>query len=112
MKSRTTRGGAATVGDVPLADGVTVYTLPIAANRDPARWEEPDRFDILRRPQQHLGFGFGKHVCLGLNLGRIEAIVWLNRLLDELPEWELVEEPDYANNFFVRGPKSITIAAA
>ena len=112
VKSRTTRGGAATVGDVPLADGVTVYTLPIAANRDPARWEEPDRFDILRRPQQHLGFGFGKHVCLGLNLGRIEAIVWLNRLLDELPEWELVEEPDYANNFFVRGPKSITIAAA
>jgi len=58
----------------------------------------------------HLGFGFGRHVCLGLNLGRLEAIVWLNRLLDELPDWELVGEPDFGTNFWVRGPKRITLA--
>lgn len=111
VKSRTTRGGNAQIGDISLPDGATIYCLPIAANRDPARWEDPDRFDISRPPQPHIGFGFGKHVCLGLNLGRLEAIVWLNRLLDELPDWNLVGDPDYGTNFFVRGPKSITISA-
>lgn len=111
VKSRTARGGAATIGDIAIPDNATIYCLPIAANRDPARWEDPDRFDIARTPQPHIGFGFGKHVCLGLNLGRLEAVVWLNRLLDELPDWNLVGDPDYGTNFFVRGPKSITIAA-
>lgn len=112
VKSRTARGGAAQIGDIKIEDGETIYCLPIAANRDPARWEQPDRFDVLREPQSHIGFGFGRHVCLGLNLGRLEAIVWLNRLLDELPDWEMVGEPDYGTNFFVRGPKAMTLAAA
>lgn len=111
VKSRTARGGKAQIGDISIPDDATIYCLPIAANRDPARWDSPDKFDITRPPQPHIGFGFGKHVCLGLNLGRLEAIVWLNRLLDELPDWNLVGEPDYGTNFFVRGPKSITIAA-
>ncbi|MEP7349372.1 MAG: cytochrome P450 [Sphingorhabdus sp.] len=112
VKSRTARGGNAMIGDIPIPDDATIYCLPIAANRDPARWDAPDEFDIARPPQPHIGFGFGKHVCLGLNLGRLEAIVWLNRLLDELPDWSLVGDADYGTNFFVRGPKSITIAAA
>lgn len=112
VKSRTARGGNAMIGDLPIPDDATIYCLPIAANRDPARWDAPDEFDIARPPQPHIGFGFGKHVCLGLNLGRLEAIVWLNRLLDELPDWSLVGDADYGTNFFVRGPKSITIAAA
>ncbi|MEO5597370.1 MAG: cytochrome P450 [Novosphingobium sp.] len=112
VKSRTARRGAAQIGNIAIPDDATIYCLPIAANRDPARWENPDRFDISRPPQPHIGFGFGKHVCLGLNLGRLEAVVWLNRLLDELPDWNLVGEPDYGTNFFVRGPKSITLAAA
>lgn len=112
VKSRTARGGKAQIGEIAIPDDATIYCLPIAANRDPARWDSPDNFDISRPPQPHIGFGFGKHVCLGLNLGRLEAIVWLNRLLDELPDWEMVGDPDYGTNFFVRGPKSITIAAA
>lgn len=112
VKSRTTRGGDAKIGDVELKDDETIFCLPIAANRDPSRWDDPDRFDIMRPAQPHLGFGFGRHVCLGLNLGRLEAIVWLNKLLDELPDWQMIGAPDYETNFFVRGPKSITIAAA
>ncbi|MEP6785232.1 MAG: cytochrome P450 [Sphingomonadales bacterium] len=112
VKSRTARGGNAQVGSIAIPDGDTIFCLPIAANRDPARWDKPDDFDIARPYQPHIGFGFGRHVCLGLNLGRLEAIVWLNRLLDELPEWEMVGDPDYETNFFVRGPKSIIIAAA
>ena len=110
VKSRTARGGNAAISGIPIPDGDVVMCLPIAANRDPAQWEDPGRFDIRRPPKSHLGFGFGRHVCLGLNLGRLEAIVWLNRLLDELPEWALVGEPDYGTNFWVRGPKSITLA--
>ena len=45
-------------------------------------------FDITRPPRQHLGFGFGLHGCIGLNLARLEAQVWLNRLLDLLPDFE------------------------
>ena len=111
VKSRTTRGGAAKIGGIPIPDDSAILCLPIGANRDPEHWDDPDRFNVKRTPKSHLGFGFGKHVCLGLNLGRLEAIVWLNRLLDELPEWE-VAEVDYGRNFFVRGPKSISITAA
>jgi len=112
VKSRTTRGGEAKIGDIDLPDDATIFCLPIAANRDPQRWESPEKFDVMRPQRPHIGFGFGRHVCLGLNLGRLEAIIWLNRLLDELPEWELVGDADYGTNFFVRGPKSITIAKA
>lgn len=112
VKPRHAQGGAASIGGVPIPDGATVYNLPLAANRDPARWDSPEIFDIMRAPQPHLGFGFGKHVCLGLNLGRLETVVWLNRLLDELPEWHIEGEPDYGRNFFVRGPKSMQVKAA
>ena len=66
-----------------------------AANRDPERWESPQEFDIFRPKRQHLGFGYGMHVCLGLNLARLEGHIWLDQLLDKLPEYELAETIDY-----------------
>jgi cytochrome P450 len=69
-----------------------------AANRDPSRWERPSEFDVMRERKQHLGFGFGMHVCLGLNLARLETEVYLNRLLDRLPEWELGVDVDLSRN--------------
>ncbi len=56
-----------------------------AANRDPSRWEEPERFDVLRPAQPHLAFAFGRHVCLGMHLARMETRVLLETLLDRLP---------------------------
>lgn len=109
LKTRHARGGAAQIADTPIPDDSMVITLQIAANRDPSRWEEPARFDIGRAGIPHLGFGFGRHACLGLNLARLEMIVWLNRLLDEVPEWDLAGEVDYGNNFWVRGPKALRI---
>ena len=111
LKNRHARGGAADIGGVSIPDDSLVVTLQIAANRDPSRWDAPERFDIDRKPVPHLGFGFGRHVCLGLNLARLEMVVWLNRLLDEVPDWELAGEVDFGNNFWVRGPKSLTITA-
>ncbi|MGJ3558582.1 cytochrome P450 [Streptomyces sp. INA 01156] len=61
--------GRARIGNVDVEDGARVMVLLAAANRDPARWNNPDRFDITRPPQPHLTFGAGVHTCLGANLG-------------------------------------------
>ncbi len=95
---------------VTLTSGAVVTPLQGAANRDPVRWEAPGRFDITREPRQHLAFGFGMHSCIGLNLARLEAQVWLNQLLDELPEYELAGEISYGGNFQLRGPEAVPIA--
>jgi cytochrome P450 len=52
------------------------------------------------------------HSCIGLNLARLEAQVWLDRFLDELPEYELARDVDYGSNFQLRGPSAVHIAAA
>ena len=110
LKMRHARNSAQLAG-VAIPDGAKMLGLVIAANRDGERWEDPAQFDIHRASKPHLGFGFGKHSCMGLNLARLEATVWLNRLLDELPEWEVAAPPDYGRNFWVRGPKTVMLAA-
>jgi cytochrome P450 len=97
---------------VAIPRGSVVTPMQGAANRDPERWDHPGDFDITRSSRQHLGFGFGMHSCIGLNLARLEAQVWLDRLLDKLPEYELAEEVDYGSNFQLRGPLAVHIAAA
>ena len=80
--------GDAELEGVRIPEGSTMVLLIGAANRDPSRWDRPGEFDIFRERKQHLGFGFGMHNCLGLNLGRLIVGVYLNRLLDRIPNWE------------------------
>lgn len=96
---------------VPVPKGGVLALMLGAANRDPARWENPDAFDITRPRQNHLSFSFGVHACLGLNLTRLELDCYLNRLLDTIPEWQLAEEPDYDGTFLVRGPGRVVVTA-
>jgi cytochrome P450 len=63
-----------------------------SANRDPSRWDEPDRFDIFREPKPHLTFGRGRHLCIGMHLARLEMRRALATVLDRLPNVRLDPE--------------------
>lgn len=65
-----------------------------SANRDETKFDEPDRFDSQRRPNEHVAFGFGSHYCLGQALARLELNVMFERLLARMPDLELAAEPD------------------
>lgn len=73
--------------------GQLLYFMTIAANRDPARFPEPHRFDIRREKNAHVSFGFGGHYCLGAALARMEARIAFERLLARLPGLTLPEQP-------------------
>ena len=78
--------GDVEVRGVWIGEGQTVSCMIGAANRDPALFEQPDRFDIHRfNAKDHLSFAIGKHYCLGAALGRLEAQVGLGVLLERLP---------------------------
>ncbi|TAK91372.1 MAG: cytochrome P450 [Burkholderiaceae bacterium] len=62
-----------------------------SGNRDAAAFADPDRFDITRAPDRHLSFGYGIHFCLGAGLGRLEARIGINALLQRLPDIRLDE---------------------
>ena len=63
-----------------------------AGNRDPGRWDNPDQFDLSRKPQQHLAFAFGPHMCLGMHLARMETTVVIDAVLDRLPNVRLADD--------------------
>jgi cytochrome P450 len=88
------------VAGCPIPKGAAVGVHLGAANRDAARYEEPDRFDIFRPAKQHMAFAFGPHRCLGMHLARTETQVALEQLLDRLPNLRL--DPD-ATDVYISG---------
>ncbi|MCO1656090.1 cytochrome P450 [Pseudonocardia humida] len=68
------------VADTVIPDGEKILMFLAAANRDPRRWTDPDRFDLSRDPSGHLGFGFGIHQCVGQHVARLEAECLLTAL--------------------------------
>jgi cytochrome P450 len=90
------------LADTRLEAGDIVYTLLVAANRDPSRWADPHRFDIRREVKPNLAFGTGPHVCLGAPLARLETKVAIEALLRIAPDYHL-RDIDYGNAFFARG---------
>ncbi len=73
------------------ADTPLIFAI-VAANRDPEQFDDPDRFDVARRPPSTLTFGFGQHFCLGAHLARAEIEVSLRVLLSRLPNLSLAEQ--------------------
>jgi cytochrome P450 len=73
------------IGGVELPAGTVVAAMLGSANRDPDAYESPEVFDIFRDPRQHVSFGTGPHLCLGMHLARMETRIALNALFDRLP---------------------------
>ncbi len=71
--------------DTVLAEGTYIHTSIAAANRDPAVFDDPDRFDITRKPNRQLAFITGAHVCLGATLARIEGRIAIGKLVERFP---------------------------
>jgi len=79
-----------------------------AANRDPGVFADPHVFDLARNPNPHVGFGgHGPHFCLGAHLARRELAVTFRALFDQLPDLEVVGEPDRLRSSFVNGLKRL-----
>jgi cytochrome P450 len=77
------------LGGMKIPAGTNVSVSVAAANRDPAHYPDPDRFDPTRKNIAHLTFGAGPHVCLGMPLARMETTVAINALFDRLPDLRL-----------------------
>jgi cytochrome P450 len=78
------------VGGVTVREGTTMHLVLAAANRDPAVFQDPERLDIRRGDvRRHLGFGSGPHLCIGLQLARLEAVAALAALVARFPALEL-----------------------
>jgi cytochrome P450 len=101
------------VGGVPIKAGTTTVVLLGAANRDPAQFPDPDRFDVARRPNDHVAFGEGIHFCIGAPLARMEASIAIGMALDRFPRLRLAE-PDapftFKGSYFMRGLASLRMA--
>jgi cytochrome P450 len=99
------RAVAGTIIDgMEVAAGENVFTFVAAANRDPRRWAEPEKFDVRREVKSHLAFGYGPHLCLGAPLARLETKVAIEELLKVAPEYRL-RDLDFGKSLFIRGPE-------
>jgi cytochrome P450 len=87
----------------------TVLVMLGAANRDPAAFADPDRFDIHRTVQSNLGFGFGFHHCLGLNIARAEAIALVEAMIETFPSLA-IDDADYGESWALLGPRALLVA--
>ncbi len=94
-----------------LPEGAVLHLALGAGSRDPARWEHPDEFDVLRAAKPSLGFGGGPHICMGMHLARAEMRVGIGALLGRLPNLRLDRdaEPPQIIGMYHRGPTSIPV---
>jgi cytochrome P450 len=109
VTTRVARADGLKAGDVPMPAGSDLVLLLGAANRDPARFAEPDRFDPNRAGNKPLSFGAGAHICLGNSLARLEASIAFTRLLDRFPTISAAGAPVRRDRLVLRGYQSLPI---
>ncbi len=99
---------------VRIDEGADVALMIGAANRDERKYTDPDRYDMFREQRQHVGFGFGVHVCLGMHLARMESRIAVNTLFDRLGPISLDPdaEPPHIEGLAFRSPLSLPVVFA
>ena len=100
------------VDDHTIQPGEKVACLLAAANRDPARWQNPDTFAPERPIQTNASFGAGAHFCIGAPLARLELRTALPILFARMPNLRLIEEPRYAPKYHFHGLENLMVARA
>ncbi|MEZ4290673.1 MAG: cytochrome P450 [Myxococcota bacterium] len=109
MRRTCTRDTVLSGQEMKAGDKVVLWYA--SANRDEAVFEQPERFDVTRRPNEHVGFGGpGPHFCLGANLARREIRVMFERIFRRLPDLEITGPPDRLQSNFVHGLKRMPCA--
>jgi cytochrome P450 len=94
-----------------VPEGSIVQLLLGAANRDPRHFPDPDRFDIHREIDHHLGFGYGIHFCIGAALARLEARIVFEEVLQRFPEWQIDrDKAELSPTSTVRGWQALPVA--
>ncbi len=102
----------AEIAGVHIPKGEGVLAALVAANRDPAVFADPNRFDITRDPNKHIAFGNGIHFCVGAPLARLEGAIAINRLVERLPRLELAVDPQtlvWNENILLHGMAALPV---
>jgi cytochrome P450 len=98
------------IGGVTVEEGQLAFCMLAAANRDPAAFDDPERFDVGRTDNKHIAFGYGIHFCLGAPLARAEGQIAFRELLARLPDLRLAGDYEWNANIILRGLKKLPVA--
>lgn len=97
-------------GGVTIPAGDQIICLPGVANRDPAHFDDPDRFDIRHSPNRHIAFGAGIHHCIGLSLARLELRLALLAITRRIPGLQLdTDHLTWRRTFQTRGLTALPV---
>ncbi len=100
------------IGDHEIRKGDKVVMYYGAANRDPEVFDDPESFDITRKPNPHLAFGVGTHFCMGSHIARLEMRVTLEEFLRRFPNVSLAGPPERLQSNFISGIKRLPVQLA
>lgn len=98
------------IAGVTIPEGHKILLFLGAANRDPRRWADPDRFDLTRDPSGHVGFGTGIHQCVGQHVARLEAEALLSALAARVTRFEIAGATRRHHNNTLRAWESMPVA--
>jgi pimeloyl-[acyl-carrier protein] synthase len=103
---------AVSLGGTEIPAGALALMIVAAADRDPAQFKDPQKFDITRDPNEHVAFGEGIHFCIGAPLARMEARITFEAMLERFPRLRLKDpamKPVYKGSYFLRGLESLPL---